>query len=203
MQRVVVCKSTPLDEFKRAQMRALFDQIVEKELNGEELPILFPSDSYSICFERRADPVLDKSVRSMLDNVRRRVAKRQYEDAPGVIYTFWISGQPTDQIKIGRSTQTPTQRIMEWNRVIATADDNTPVVNQMHACETKYNVLAESIIHTMLTCEQISHLRHPKTGNALTEFFRIDNLARLRIFIALVIRYTDAKGNEIIGQSRV
>lgn len=116
-------------------------------------------------------------------------------DAPGSIYAFWITGQPLDQIKIGRTTQKTEERIAEWERSLTPEPGD--IVNELFAFETRYNELAERIIHTTLTCEKIGRLRHPRTGRELTEFFRIDNVLLLRLFIAMCVRYADAVGDEL------
>lgn len=201
-RRIVACRSAPLAGQDLEKARALARDIARKELRGEQLPVMFPTDAYAVFFERRADRILDASIQTLLANMRQRVANGRLDDGPGVIYAFWLTGEPTDHIKIGRSAQTPHQRMADWNRVFAgrrTSGSHTElVVNQMHARRTRYNMLAESIVHTTLTCEHLAQLRHPTSGAALTEFYRIQNLMTLRLFMAMCARYADVKGDEIV-----
>lgn len=191
---VVECQSRPLDIITASAFRAEARKIADAERRGDMLPILFPPDAYTYIFLRRADFVIEQSIRTLLDNERRRVARGQF-DSPGVIYAFWISGEPTNRIKIGRSVQRPHERMSEWNRMLAS--DGARVINQLFAFKTRYNSLSERIIHTTLACEHLAKLRHPISGNALTEFYDIDNVMALRLFVALCVRYADTKGDEI------
>lgn len=205
-RRIVACRSTPLVGKELEKARALAREIASKELRGEQLPVMFPTDAYAVFFERRADSILDASIQTLLANMRQRVASGRLDDTPGVIYAFWITGEPTDHIKIGRSAQTPQQRMADWNRSIAgrgASSRQEQVVNQMHARRTRFNILAESLVHTTLTCEHLGQLRHPTTGSALTEFYRIQNIMALRLFMAVCARYADVKGDEIVQTTTI
>ena len=180
-------------------------EIASLELRGHQLPLIFPTDAYAILFLRGVDPTLIESVRTIIADRRRRLF-----DEPGVIYVFWVRGHPTNQFKIGRSVNSAERRVSDWSRAIAprrrhtddiieTRDD---AVNLLFSFPTRYNALAEALVHTTLAYEQVDKLRHPTSGRELTEFFWIDNVLALRLLIALVVRYTNRLGDDIIAQKQ-
>lgn len=164
--------------------------LIDREQRGNELPIMFPTDAYATVFLRGADPIITKSIETI-----RRDRERNFLDNPGVIYVFWVRGQPINEVKIGRSINKAERRAADWSRVIAPTGSK---VKLLFSFQTRYNALAEQIIHATLAAEQIEKLKHPTTGRALTEFFRVDNILLLRLFILLCIRYSDALGDEIV-----
>lgn len=198
---VAACRSTPLDEAARARVAGQRTALARAEAFGAPLPVVFPSDAYTIVFLAQPDAVVRRALATLLDDERRRIAAGRAADEPGVVYAFWIVGQPADEIKIGRSRHAPRHRAAEWERALAARESpaaaGADIVRLLFAFDTRYNVLAERLVHTALACEHLPNLRHTRSGRTLTEFFRIDNVLALRLFIALCVRYADAVGDQL------
>lgn len=195
---VVQCQNTPLTPQQAEWARNERIRIARLEQFGSPLPMLFPPDAYAIMFGMRADAAIQKSIQRLVQPNRQPVQRKtnkRFADGPGIIYMFWLSGHARDFIKIGRSTQTAEERLAEWNRSL-TREIGGRVVNQLFLFSTRYNILAESLIKTTLSCERLPNLRHERTGEALTEFFQIDNIMLARLFILLCVQYADAIGGQ-------
>lgn len=208
--RIKPVRSRPLPDALVEPLKRRRREIVRLELRGATLPLLFPSDAYAIMFLRSVDPTLIGSIRTIIADRRRRLF-----DEPGVIYVFWVRGQPANQFKIGRSVNPAEQRVSDWGRSIGprrrvrtndgarTIDgDGAAAVRLLYSFPTRFNALAETLVHTTLAFEQVAKLRHPTSGRELTEFFVVDNVLALRLFIALVVRFADRLGDDIVAQRR-
>lgn len=200
---LVQCVSTPLPPALAAKLDVERRQIVAAELRGLSLPTLYPSDAYAVIFLKRPADQVQAALQTVVADERRRVEwhRRNTRDrplaTPGAIYMFWITGQPANQIKIGRSQRAPRKRAAEWARSLSAVRETS--VNLLFSFPTKYNELAEALIHTTLACERLDKLRHPTTGRELTEFFAADNVLALRLFVALCVQYADELGARLYG----
>lgn len=218
------CVNRPLRDAARAatiQFRAGLARVVFRR--GEAPPyvdargalrFLAPTDAYATAFLRVADVPIQRAVAELFERERRAIAqgrrldlsaderarlppdvrRRHNFDPPGLIYVFRDSRDPdTRHMKIGRTRRTVRDRLTEWERELA--PEGGAQVQELFAAATRYNEFAEAVIHTVLTCERLGDVRNRRTGAELREFFRIDSLMALKLFIAHTVAYCDAFGN--------
>jgi len=175
--------------------------------------LLAPTDAYATAFLRVADVPIVRAVGALFERERRAIAagwrldlsaderarlppdvrRRHNYDPPGLIYVFRDSRDPdTRHMKIGRTVRSVRERLTEWERDLA--PEGGAQVQELFAVSARYNEFTETVIHTVLTCERLSDVRNRRTGAELREFFRIDSLMALKLFIAHTAAYCDAFG---------
>ena len=159
----------------------------------ESLANWTPTDFYKVCFELEPDARVVDKVRAMLDKERNDIlnglAQVDQRDRNGYIYTFHWLGDPQRIVKIGRTIRTPEERRAEWERALSPEEGVNVIMLFSYA--TSANVLAESIIHTVLTCQHAVGRINPLSNDKLEEFFEISNIMALKVFIRNTIRYVD------------
>jgi hypothetical protein len=199
-RHVVECQNTELPPHIREQYDIWRRQVAYLELVGIPLPLVLPSAAYQALFLAALDATILRAIQTVLGDAQRRAARWRQTGQPfdqqGYEYAFWISTDPPDIIKIGRTAQQPYVRIAEWQHELAPGGPQ--VVLLLWDFPTRYEVLAESLLHTVLECEHLGKRRNARNGRRLVEFFQIDNVLALRIFMALVTRYADALGDSLV-----
>jgi hypothetical protein len=200
-RHVVECQNSELPPDTRAQLDAWRRQVAYLELIGAPLPLVVPATAYQSVFLAALDATILRAINTVLADAQQRArrwrATGQPFDQPGYEYAFWITTDPPDIIKIGRTAQQPYVRIAEWQQELAPGRGPS-VVLLLWDFPTRYEVLAESLLHTVLECEHLAKRRNSRNGRRLVEFFQIDNALALRLFMALVTRYADALGDSLV-----
>jgi hypothetical protein len=194
---VVECENKALPPAVRARLDAERRGLAQLELIGAPLPLLLPSDAYQALFLLELDATIQRAIGTVVRDAQLRAVRwrrtGQPFDAPGFEYAFWVTSDPPDIIKVGRTAQQPYVRIAEWQQELAPGGPS--VVKLLWAFPTRYEMLAESLLHATLECEHLAKRRNARNGRRLKEFFQIEQPLVLRLFMALVVRYADALGD--------
>lgn len=152
-----------------------------------------PPDFYKCCFELEVDPRIASRIKAMLDKERLDIlsgnAQVSKYDRSGFIYVFHFLSDPITILKIGKTIRTPEERRAEWERELAPEEGQSVVL--LFAYRTIANSFAESIIHTLLTCQHSTGRINPLTNDRLEEFFEIRNVMALKVFIRQTLLYID------------
>lgn len=176
--------------------------------------LLSPTDAYATAFLRTADLGIVRAVSRLFARERRAIERgwrlrlsdderarlpplaraRHNYDPPGFVYVFRNSSDPeTRHMKIGRTARSVQERLAEWERELEPQAGRQ--VQELFAVAARYNEFAEAVVHTVLTCERLGGVRNRRTGAELREFFAIDSLMALKLFIAHTVAYCDAFGS--------
>lgn len=182
-------------------------------LSSGQRDLLTPTEAYTTAFLRTPDIAIERAVAALLVSERRAIlAGRRLDlsaderarlppdarqahnyDPPGYIYVFRNSVDPdTRHMKIGRTARAVRTRLTEWELELEPQEGAQ--IQELFAVPTRYNKFTERVVHTVLTCERIGGVRNRRTGAELREFFTIDSLMALKLFIAHAVAYCDAFG---------
>lgn len=188
------CRLRPLvDERERAAARADARRLAAELASplGERAPLdpvrafvaLFGAlpDESSIAAVRRAYVAAASS-----SSVRRRA--RYARDAPGFVYVFRDAADAPHTYKIGRSRSAPEARLAEWRAELGLAGATRRVV-LLFAYATRRATLAERVVHALLVCWRLAPRVNPATHRTLTEYFRVERLDALKVFIDAATRH--------------
>lgn len=189
------CRSDPVrDPERQNQIRAQRTRRVYRFTAGRQVAVHNPLLSYEVAFMRAPDPLVRERVEALLQAAASAVVRGEYSDRPGYIYVFHDLADADNLVKIGRTRRTPTQRVAEWNRALATPGDSGRARNVvlLFAYKTLANEFAERIVKETLRCQHIPNRLALTSGDELTEFYRIDAILPLKIFLRQTLAYIDA-----------
>ena len=171
---------------------------------------LGPADAYTVAFLALLDSGVVELVkrtfadertavmrgeRLPIDERRPRVRRRQQPDEPGVIYCFWNTLDRPELKKIGRTRRRAEQRGREWEAELTPEEGQQIVI--LFSVPTRYNVFAERVVHRTLLCEHQGGRVNERTGRLLTEYYRVENVMALKLFVMLCIGYIDQWGDSV------
>lgn len=159
-----------------------------------------PTLTYSVCFGAQLDERIVLQLRKLFaeqfERIRSvpaadesRAERARRVDARGYIYCFHDIGDPVDVLKIGRTRRTPEQRLREWERELAPEPGKSLYL--LFAYRTDHNQFAERVINLVLRCENLSKRINALTGDDLDEFYRINNMMALAVFVRETIAFVD------------
>ena len=166
---------------------------------------LGPTDAYTAAFLALADTgvvefvkrafaderaAIMRGERLPIDARHPKVLPRQQPDEPGVVYCFWNTLDRPELKKIGRTRRRAEQRGREWEATL-TPEPGQQIV-MLFSVATQHNVFAEKIVHAALLCEHQGGRVNERTGQLLTEYYRVRNLMALKLFMMLCVGYIDA-----------
>jgi hypothetical protein len=194
MTDVVVCENQPIVDRRvlsavRAYRASSAFAFVGRGVRDVTEP-LPPVDNFLVCFGVRPDDRVRERVQSIFRDVASALAANEIRCERGFIYVFHDSGDPPNVLKIGRTRRTPTRRLAEWERQLAPEPGKS--LRLLSAYATSANRVAERVIHELLRCQRIANRINPIDNNELDEFFTVDNLLALALFIRETLRYIDA-----------
>jgi len=177
---------------------------------GIEKVYLGPSDAYTVAFLAALDSGVVEHVKRLFADERRaimsgerlpidarrpKLIRRQNPDEPGVIYCFWNTLDRPELKKIGRTRRRAEERGREWEATLTPEPGQQIVI--LFSVPTRYNVLAERIVHATLLCEHQDGRVNALTGQLLTEYYRVENVMALKLFMILCIGYIDQWGDRV------
>jgi hypothetical protein len=179
------------DEDIREQLERYREKLVRDAFwSTQPVRTLFPTTVWGALTLHEPDPRLVKLVERTFEDEK----KRSVRDVAGYIYVFRDRRDPSLVVKIGRTERRPRDRIVEWQREL---DDRTrDQVLLLFSRPTRYNRLAESVIHKTLLCEWVPR-RVDERGRQLVEYFRIANILALKALLIYATVYCDAFGDEL------
>lgn len=164
-----------------------------------------PTDAYTACFLALLDNgVIELVKRTFADEraaimrgerlpINRRhpkVIERQQPDESGVVYCFWNILDRPELKKIGRTRRRAEQRGREWEAALSPEEGQQIVM--LFAVPTKHNVFSERVVHAALLCEHVPHRVNEQSGRQLTEYYRVNNVMALKLFVMLCVGYIDS-----------
>ena len=179
-------KTSPQFNFRRAQHNAATGKQKLASLNKQ----LSPVDVYIVCFKKTPDERIRARVVTYLRNVAQGIVRGEQQCEQGYIYVFHDIGDPNTVLKVGRTSRTPTKRLAEWEKQLAPEAGKSIVLLTAYA--TCANRIAERVIHELLRCSRVSNRINPLDNNELEEFFEIENVLALALFVRGTINYIDA-----------
>ena len=184
------------------ELRFIIDESLKERLAADDAQlkrlsetfrIWTPVDYYQACFELEPDARVIGRMKLLLDKERDAIldgtAQINKYDRDGYIYVFHFLSDPSHVIKIGRTIRSPEQRRAEWEHQLAPEEGVSVVM--LFSYKTLANVFAESIIHTVLTCQHAAGRINVLSNDSLEEFFAVPNLMALKMFIRQTIQYID------------
>lgn len=147
-----------------------------------------PLDIWRACTERDINPLVSlrfqRHIREYIE-----LYQRGRRPEKGYIYVFHDLADDADIVKIGKTTQTPEERIKQWEAVLSPEPGRN--IRILCAYPTSDASLAELVIHSVMFCERITNRINPQTSSQLVEFYRYHNLMALKKFIAKALIYVD------------
>lgn len=152
-------------------------------------PITIPNplELWQTLFLARLDPYIMRTVVTLLRRLPRTITSR-----PAYMYVFRDARDPPDVYKIGSTTRTPRQRIAEWRRQLApSSSDEVGAVRLLFSQPFPGPTIRiiETIVHTLFFCEWLPRRIDIRSGRRLMEYFRIEDLAALRLMIRGLAMY--------------
>ncbi len=201
----VTCQPVPIDNKNSLTALAITRSTDSRftllpALRRNVRPPAHPTLLYAVCFGAQLDPIIAKRLSNVFaEQFERMIAlpaldespaqARMRIDAPGYIYCFHDIGDPPNVLKIGRTSRTPEQRLREWERELAPEPGKS--LHLLFAYPTKHNQFAERVVHETLRCENVVNRLNPLTGDELEEFYTIENVMALSIFVRETIAFVD------------
>lgn len=207
MADIVVCKPLPLSDatvkaaVQAARQTATFSFVKTADDNSISDDSLPPVDVYTIAFGLQPHPLIAERVsklfareatsivESALPEEPRGEKELPYGDESGYIYVFHDIADPANVLKIGRTRQTPLERLAEWERELAPEAGKS--LHLLAAYPTIANRFAERIVQELLRCHHIANRINPVTGRTLEEFYEIENLMALKLFLREMLRFVN------------
>jgi hypothetical protein len=172
---------------------------------------LGPADAYTVAFLALLDSGVVEHLKRLfaderaaimsgrrlpIDGERRpKLVRGQRPDEPGVIYCFWNTRDRPELKKIGRSRRRAEERGREWEATLEPEPGQQIVM--LFSVPTRYNVFAERVVHAALLCEHQDARVNERSGQLLTEYYRVTNLMALKLFVMLCIGYIDQWGDRV------
>lgn len=164
-------------------------------------PVPNPMELWQALFLLQLDPYIVRTVSRMLR--RWEMRQQQPGDGTGYLYVFRDSRDDANVYKIGSTTRDPRRRIAEWRRQLSADngdDDNNgggggdaQPVRMLFAQATPAVRTAESIVHTMFFCDWLPRRIDVRSGRRLLEYFRIFDVAALRLLLRGVATFLRAR----------
>jgi len=189
----IECHQTPvtdesivaaLERYREALVRAAFERTTVSRA-------LFPTTVWGALTLHEPDARLVRLVQRAFDDERKRTVRL---DTAGFLYVFRDRRDPPSVVKIGRTDRRPRDRIVEWQRELG--DRTRTEVLLLFARATRYNRLAESVVHKVLLCEWVPR-RVDSRGRQLVEYFRVANVLTLKALLIYATAYCDAFGDQL------
>lgn len=203
-----VCRARPFrDENTRAAVLAMRKSHAFSFVSGGTVTVpISPIDAYAVAFGVEPDARISERVQQLFTNEITRIIESKlpseiepgdrelpYGDATGYIYILKDLGDTDANIlKIGRTRQTPDQRLAQWRAELAPERDGRASIVLISAFETIANRFAEHVVHEILSCHRIANRINPVTNHQLTEFFLIENVMAAMLFLREVARFINA-----------
>jgi len=187
-----VCRPEPIRDAKAERAVAVLRQSRDARFvgGGPRLPrLLDPVTMYRVAFGREPDEQVARRVLRAFQREVRDIARGEQDDEPGYVYCFHELSDAPDVLKLGRTARTPEERLGEWERELSPDEGRSVIL--LFAHRTRCNVFAERIVHETLRCERIANRLNPVTGDELEEFFRLDNVMAVSVFVRQVLAYVD------------
>lgn len=195
------CQSEPVRDGQRMlQIESQRTKRQHRFVGGQRVAALKPTLSYEVAFARTPDPMVAARVSALLQGARNGIRQGLYNDKPGYIYVFHDLADAPNVVKIGRTTRAPTRRVSEWNRALAPATGGGTRRNVvlLFAYPTRANSFAERVVHETLRCQHLANRIGVVSGDEQSEFFRVDAIMPLKVFIRQTLAFVDALVSEEI-----
>lgn len=201
-----VCRTRPIRgastiaALRAYRMRPQFKFEKGKAEDDEEA--LPPIDVFVVSFGLEPDPRVNERVQTLFAREAGRIMSTElsfvddddnnssvYGDAAGYLYALHVLSDPANITKIGRTRRDPRKRRSEWELELAPQEGQSVIL--LCAYPTVANEFAERVIHEVLRCQHVTNRINPLTNDELVEFFVIENLMALKLFLRESLRFID------------
>src|SRR6056297_1260879 len=191
MDDVLVCKTRPIkDKSVRGAVAAYRKQRQFQFVGGGRIgKALPPVDNFMVALGLQPDERLRARVQDIFAAAGAALLANSVRCERGYIYVFHDSGDPANIVKIGRTSRTPGQRLAEWERQLAPEPGKS--LRLLSAYPTRANRIAERVVQELLRCQRVENRINPLDNRQLDEFYRIDNVLALALFVRETLRYVD------------
>lgn len=191
-----ICQSRPIRNKNTLAAIRAYRQTAGFKFNSESsddrTQLLAPIDVYTVTFGLEADARVNERVQVLFIEEARRIMT-DARDSPalnnrGFIYIFHDLADPANVLKIGMTYNTLV-RHRQWARALAPTDMSSILL--LASYPTTSQAFAERVVHEVLRCHRIFNRINPVNNRQLKEFFTIDNLLALKLFLRQSLRYID------------
>ena len=199
-----ICQSRPLRDPRtiaavRAHRRTNAFSFVRTPTTAPYNP-LPPVDVFAVAFGLAPDPRVAERVETLFTAEATRILQsvpaaeatsddQLLDDERGFIYVFHDAADPPNVLKIGRTHRDPRKRVAEWERELAPEGGKS--LRLLAAYPTVANEFSEHVVQEMLRCQRITNRLNPVSNLELDEFFIVENLLALKLFIRGSLLFID------------
>lgn len=180
-----VCTNTPFidDATTLEQLRRDLADELARSVDADDREPISPLGAYTILFNEVPSPAIRHRVGTLYSRrsrVHDRGARRGY------VYVFRDRrDRPATLVKIG-STSNTRRRMRQWRAALGATDDD---LRLLFSFETRHKLMAELVVHALLSCQHDTARFNRITNERATEYFDVADWRALRQLVAAVTRH--------------